>query len=141
MIGALKAINLGIVPYLIGGGILFVAGGELIGGYKANKAKEECGAIQRTIIQNALEQAEELASQWEAENQKARRLQRRVEALQGSLRQAEQEIEISSRERETEIEIATENLAQCLLNEDTRRILNTWMLDEEYREDLSDYWR
>lgn len=121
-----------IASAVIGGGILFMAGGHIIGDYKANRAKEECSRTQMLIVENAIKQAQELAEKWEEENAKSLRLQRRVEALQGELRVAETEIDTQARRRETEIARAAENLAACMLNEDTRDILNSWMLGNEY---------
>jgi len=117
---------------LAGGAVLFIAGGQIIGGYKANQVRKEYVQVQATIVQNAIAQAEELAAQWEAENEKARRLQRRVERLQGELATAEIVISEETQRRETEIERAAENLATCLLNENTREILNNWMLGNDF---------
>lgn len=129
MIGRLS----GMAGYAAGAALFitaFIAGGEVIGGYKVNKANKKCADIQETIVNNALAQATELAEAWEAENQKARDLQRRLERTQGALRATEAEIDVLATEREQAIAQAAENLSQCLLNDQTRELLNDWMTDD-----------
>lgn len=118
------------LPYLLGGAVLFIAGGELIGGYKVSKVMRQNEAVQQQLISNALTQAQELAHKWEEENAKARELRRRVDTLQGQLRSTSVALDSSVSLRQEQLRIAAENLSQCLLNEDTRRILNDWMTNE-----------
>ena len=123
----------GMTGYIAGAALFltaFVAGGEVIGGYKANKAKETCSKVQKTIVANALAQATELADAWEAENKKARDLQRRLERTQGALSATEAQIDVLAEEREAAISEAAKNLSQCLLNDETRDLLNDWMTDD-----------
>lgn len=118
------------LPYVVGGALLFIAGGELIGGYKVAKVLKANEAVQQQLITNALTQAQELAQKWEEENAKARELKRRVDKLQGELRSTSVALDSSVTLRQEQLRVAAENLSQCLLNEDTRRILNDWMTDE-----------
>ena len=54
---------------------------------------------------------------------------RRVRDL-SHLLATEREIDVLAQEREEAIMQAAENLSACLLNEETRDLLNDWMIDD-----------
>lgn len=121
---------LSFLPYAVGGALLFFAGGELIGGYKVAKVMKANEAVQQQLVRNALAQAQELAQKWEEENAKARALKSKIDKLQGQLRSTSVALDASVSERQEQLRVAAESLSACLLNEDTRRILNDWMTNE-----------
>lgn len=120
----------GIAPYIIGGALLFIAGGELIGGYKVSKVLRDQERVQQQIVANAIEQAKDLAQKWEEENAKTRALKTKLDKLQGDMKRRNYALDTAATEREKEIRAAAEKLSMCLIDEDVRKVLNDWMIDE-----------
>lgn len=123
--------SLKVLPWILGMVATFLLGGQLIGGLKENNARKACAEVQRTIVLNAVAQAEEIAEKWEQSRRDGNKLTRRVEGLRVELDRANDAIDQKGLDEADRLEAATVELTTCLLNDDTREILNDWLVGED----------
>lgn len=120
--------KLGAVPYLIIAAVSFIGGGEIIGGWKANDVRKVCAADHKVIINNAMNQASELAAAWERENAENIDYLNAVEAMEHELRASYGMIDDMTDAHKAELERlhAEADVAACLIDPMRRDILNDW---------------
>lgn len=123
------------MPIIIASVVMFFAGNQLWGSYRVDKARKECSEIRNQIIENAIQQARDLAEQFEQENARARELQRRIDGLEAEQRETEQAAERRINEFEEALIAATESLKACQLGQPAAEILNDWELSNDETDD------